>query len=157
MTVNKSKKIDLRPKVEKSELSPERKNRLLIIAVGVSALVIFSIWILVLRISWQSQGASFFNFGKDIKDILDEPVPELESSLNFELPPLPEVPVDEKNELELGTTDLLQSIINDAETKSLKSQERACPEWINCMPTIGEESSPCLVPPGCEDITQIAY
>lgn len=31
-----------------------------------------------------------------------------------------------------------------------------CPSYINCMPTIGEARS-CQVPPGCEEITQIAY
>ncbi|MDP3837148.1 MAG: hypothetical protein Q8Q67_03540 [bacterium] len=32
----------------------------------------------------------------------------------------------------------------------------SCPEYINCMPTIGE-ARPCLIPPGCENYTQIAY
>lgn len=31
-----------------------------------------------------------------------------------------------------------------------------CPAYINCMPTIGE-ARPCVIPAGCEDITQIAY
>lgn len=31
-----------------------------------------------------------------------------------------------------------------------------CPEYINCMPTIGE-ARPCVIPPGCENYTQIAY
>lgn len=31
-----------------------------------------------------------------------------------------------------------------------------CPEYINCMPTIGE-ARPCIIPPGCENYTQIAY
>lgn len=32
----------------------------------------------------------------------------------------------------------------------------ACPEYINCMPTIGE-ARPCTIPPGCEDRTIIVY
>ncbi|HBA36553.1 TPA: hypothetical protein DCZ15_01610 [Candidatus Falkowbacteria bacterium] len=32
-----------------------------------------------------------------------------------------------------------------------------CPEYINCMPTVGTEPRPCNIPPGCEDITVIAY
>jgi len=32
----------------------------------------------------------------------------------------------------------------------------SCPPSINCMPTIGE-ARPCVVPVGCEKITQIAY
>ena len=31
-----------------------------------------------------------------------------------------------------------------------------CPEWINCMPSIGEVRD-CQIPVGCEDFTQIAY
>lgn len=31
-----------------------------------------------------------------------------------------------------------------------------CPEFINCMPSIGE-TRPCSIPVGCENITQIAY
>lgn len=32
----------------------------------------------------------------------------------------------------------------------------SCPEFIDCMPTI-DEVKPCVIPPGCENITQIAY
>lgn len=33
-----------------------------------------------------------------------------------------------------------------------------CPKWINCMPNIGSgEKNNCVIPIGCEDITQIAY
>ncbi len=32
----------------------------------------------------------------------------------------------------------------------------SCPEFINCMPSIGE-AKPCVIPAGCENITQIAY
>jgi len=35
-------------------------------------------------------------------------------------------------------------------------KEKNCPEYINCMPTIGE-ARPCQIPVGCEGITQIAY
>ncbi|MGE5425684.1 MAG: hypothetical protein ACM3PZ_01270 [Bacillota bacterium] len=31
-----------------------------------------------------------------------------------------------------------------------------CPQYINCMPTFGEPR-PCVIPPGCENYTQIAY
>lgn len=35
-------------------------------------------------------------------------------------------------------------------------KDSACPPYINCMPTIGE-ARPCVIPVGCENITQIAY
>lgn len=31
-----------------------------------------------------------------------------------------------------------------------------CPEYVNCMPTIGE-ARPCVIPPGCEEKTLIVY
>lgn len=39
---------------------------------------------------------------------------------------------------------------------SASSTAVSCPQFINCMPTIGA-SKPCVIPPGCENITQIAY
>lgn len=32
----------------------------------------------------------------------------------------------------------------------------SCPEFIDCMPSVGE-AKPCVIPAGCENITQIAY
>ncbi len=40
--------------------------------------------------------------------------------------------------------------------KKATTTKSNCPEYINCMPLIGE-ARPCTVPVGCEDITQIAY
>ncbi len=45
-------------------------------------------------------------------------------------------------------------LIKPAPTSSPKRS--GCPEYINCMPSIGE-ARPCIVPVGCEKITQIAY
>jgi len=36
------------------------------------------------------------------------------------------------------------------------SKKTSCPAYINCMPSIGAPR-PCVIPPGCENITQIAY
>lgn len=38
----------------------------------------------------------------------------------------------------------------------VKNTDKNCPEYINCMPSIGE-ARPCAIPPGCEGITLIAY
>ena len=53
-----------------------------------------------------------------------------------------------KVELRAELSDLIKTA-----TTTLKSD---CPEYINCMPTIGE-ARPCVIPVGCEKITQIAY
>lgn len=40
--------------------------------------------------------------------------------------------------------------------KATTTVKNNCPEYINCMPTIGG-ARPCTIPAGCENITQIAY
>lgn len=44
----------------------------------------------------------------------------------------------------------------DKEASSTPKSGSSCPEYINCMPSIGETRS-CTIPLGCEGITQIAY
>ena len=34
---------------------------------------------------------------------------------------------------------------------------QGCPQYINCMPTIGGVAKNCQVPPGCENITTLVY
>ncbi|MFZ2309924.1 MAG: hypothetical protein WAW11_00050 [Patescibacteria group bacterium] len=50
----------------------------------------------------------------------------------------------------------LQELTNNFSTSTDKSLGENCPPYIDCMPTIGE-ARPCVVPPGCENITIIAY
>lgn len=47
-----------------------------------------------------------------------------------------------------------EKMISDLANKLTASS--SCPAYINCMPSIGEPR-PCVIPPGCEKITQIAY
>ena len=44
--------------------------------------------------------------------------------------------------------------IMEATTTTVKNNN--CPSYINCQPTIGKART-CIVPAGCEGITQIAY
>jgi hypothetical protein len=44
------------------------------------------------------------------------------------------------------------SLIDESSTKALSS----CPEWVNCMPG-PDVGTRCIIPPGCENITQKAY
>jgi Tfp pilus assembly protein PilX len=53
--------------------------------------------------------------------------------------------------------ELEKELINLIKPIASSSPKRvSCPEYINCMPTIGE-TKPCVIPAGCEKITQIAY
>ncbi len=45
------------------------------------------------------------------------------------------------------------STVGNASTTKAVSD---CPKYIDCMPTIGK-AKPCVIPPGCEGITLIAY
>lgn len=54
--------------------------------------------------------------------------------------------------IKLELKEELSDLIKNA-TTTVKNN---CPPYINCMPTIGE-ARPCVVPVGCEDVTQIAY
>lgn len=51
-----------------------------------------------------------------------------------------------------------EKLIKELETKVAEPGKASgtCPQFIDCMPTIGA-SKPCVIPPGCENITQIAY
>lgn len=50
-----------------------------------------------------------------------------------------------------------EQLINNLEQRlPLMTASSSCPEFIDCMPTIGE-AKPCVIPVGCENITQIAY
>ncbi|MCL4392083.1 hypothetical protein M1413_02005 [Patescibacteria group bacterium] len=42
--------------------------------------------------------------------------------------------------------------IDESSTKALSS----CPEWVNCMPG-PDVGTRCIIPPGCENVTQKAY
>ncbi len=46
--------------------------------------------------------------------------------------------------------DELEQILTPSSTTS------SCPRYVNCMPTIGE-ARPCVIPPGCEGITEKVY
>jgi len=54
------------------------------------------------------------------------------------------------------SSDIKNELINIIKTATSSPKRISCPEYINCMPSIGE-ARPCVIPVGCENITQIAY
>lgn len=50
----------------------------------------------------------------------------------------------------------LLDLTKNTSTPVIPATRSNCPAYINCMPTIGE-ARPCVIPAGCENITQIAY
>lgn len=59
---------------------------------------------------------------------------------------------EEKNNQEViaTTTEATSSTVIETEIN------QGCPDYINCMPTIGQAPD-CQIPPGCEDTTQLVY
>jgi hypothetical protein len=49
---------------------------------------------------------------------------------------------------------LLKNLTGDLPTA--KDATKTCPQFIDCMPSV-DRNKPCVVPLGCENITQIAY
>ena len=42
-------------------------------------------------------------------------------------------------------------------TKPINPNQTNCPAYVNCMPTFGEPARPCVIPPGCEGVTEKVY
>lgn len=165
MVADKSNKIDLKPKEKKAKLLEGKNNLILILAVSLTSLIIFFLWIFVLRTSWNKQESFSLDFGSDIKEILDEPVTGLDNLFKYEAEEVErekeglvqiEKNIKENLSLDENTTIILDGIMREAEKIVEKKEVKNCPKWINCMPMVGEASS-CQIPPGCEDITQIVY
>ncbi|MFA5130811.1 MAG: hypothetical protein WC467_00105 [Patescibacteria group bacterium] len=55
-----------------------------------------------------------------------------------------------------GNTPVIATSTDKVASSTSEITKNNCPPYINCMPTIGE-ARPCVVPAGCEGITQIAY
>lgn len=149
MSATKKKNINLKPKKEKKNVFLNKETLLMRIGVIFLSLLILIFWASNLKNVWQidNNGLGL----EDIKEIIDEPVPGLDSSLE----PIKDSSKDIK-QLEEDTEKLLKDIMKESDKKATSTKTNSCPEWINCMPSIGEARS-CTIPPGCEGITQIAY
>jgi hypothetical protein len=55
-----------------------------------------------------------------------------------------------------AVSSLASSSIIDLPENSESKKSPDCPAYVNCMPTIGE-ARPCIIPVGCEGITEKVY
>lgn len=154
-----------------------RHNKILIMRLLVVslAIIIFVFWLFNLPNVWlgnQKRAQTDINF-QELKANLSGFIDETESQVNKIEDKQKE---QERQQLIKDSNDLLQNLIeetnknsdysiptpidNDLETEDPSqidnNQNLNCPEWINCMPSIGEVRD-CQIPVGCEDFTQIAY
>lgn len=147
-----------------------KKRRFLKIGVIVFSVIIATIWIVSLRFS--------FN---DVSIEKDSPLSLTESSVKEELQDIfsleqknleaekeMAVKAEEKAFLQAMSVNISDKLKKDEANKIDDSKkmlveleeklknEKNCPEYIDCMPSIGEPVN-CIIPEGCENITQIAY
>ncbi len=147
----------------------DEKNRKIILPIVITlAILIFAFWAYNLQNVWQSNSGSNVNLNV-VKEEINESLNELEDKL------------EENSRLKDDASEMLNELIEEAQKSATSSEESLpatpesatttpdfpatttapninnnCPEWINCMPSIGEPRS-CQIPVGCEGITQIAY
>lgn len=132
--------------------------------VFVIAAVIFIFWVVNLKHSWQLSGLQEADYSKleqakqEFGGMIDELAKEAQNVVVEE--PEKDLLIDNVDIVEPAndTIDLTESI-NLVDENNLATS--SCPAWINCMPRIVGSGDPyqggCNIPPGCEDITQIAY
>ncbi len=136
----------------------------------ITVLVLF-IWVANLKNIWRqsedlspavpdSQWADFREeLNRSLSDIQDNL--ERRSAASNPASTTPVTPISDEEQLILE--DILKETVEKAASSATGTAEvrrQSCPEWINCMPTFGDPGGAtraCIVPPGCEDITQIAY
>lgn len=170
------------PKLTEEDFAVEAKKRLLLkVGVGIFSALIIGFWLLSLRLTADSKMAAEANnsemdawqeeFGRTInamrsgletetetasttktgKEFLSEMAENLEES---------EAATATGSKIMATNTVVSATITPEQMIKRLEDRlpaaNSACPEFIDCMPTIGE-AKPCVIPPGCENITQIAY
>ncbi|MDD2354072.1 MAG: hypothetical protein PHH52_01325 [Patescibacteria group bacterium] len=125
--------------------STKKSNEVLIMQISIFVIMtlIFIFWVFNLKNIWQYQEGGSTNEVEEIKKIINED-------------PLNKEPI---NDFKDETGKIIEDLTESEKMTASSSEEikrNNCPEWINCMPTVGE-ARPCQIPPGCEGITQIAY
>lgn len=154
MAKSKKAKINLKPKEKKKSLIAGNELIILRIGVIVLALIIFGLWIFIQNNSWRSN-QNLVDLD-ELTEILNKPVPGYEENEGSgEQTNNEDQETDNEEAIDKETEELIDRIIKEADERN-KANTSSCPEWINCMPTIGEARS-CNIPPGCEGITQIAW
>lgn len=140
-------------------MNPEEQNykKALIFKISIIVIVIavFFLWLANLKNVFEDNSKDTDETWKKIStdidaslDRLDKAIDNLSTTTATTTTSVPAVSTSTaKIELKEELSDLI---------KKATTTKNSCPEYINCMPSIGE-SRPCVIPVGCEDITQIAY
>lgn len=148
--MNKKKGINLKPKKDVGKLFPGKERLIMYLGVTIITLFVFIFWLSNLNNFWGSSvGVEEKNNLNELREIINNPIDFGDEDAN-------DNDNEEKDDVKKDADELFEGVIDNVEKKSTSTSNTNCPEWINCMPTIGE-ARPCVIPPGCEGITQIAY
>lgn len=152
-----------------NEYEDFKKRRLLKISVWAFSVIIALVWIASVRFSFanmsKGDNQSPLSLTKtSIKEDMENIIGVRQDRLQLEQQEKLKK-AEEQAFLQAMSSDISEKAKVAADTESkemlvelkkrLKKDEN-CPEYIDCMPTIGEAVD-CVVPTGCENITQIAY
>ena len=147
-----------------------KKRRFLKISVAFFSIIIATIWIVSLRFSFNNNLVEKESSLSAVKNFITE---DVENAVDLKANVLNKdqetaVKVQEKAFLQAMSVDISEKLKKDEEAKVDDSKkmleeleerlknEKNCPKYIDCMPSIGGPVD-CSIPKGCENITQIAY
>ncbi len=141
---------------KKTKFINNNKEKLVILLVFAFIVLIFLTWVVNLNnrirdiesFSVSPEGSEY----KDIMKELDGAISEMSQSVRDS-----GQGVKENIELEKDNSEIIESEEQGNFDIILPPKNlNNCPAYINCMPTIGV-ARPCVIPPGCEEFTQIVY
>lgn len=156
-------------------MEDERRKKILLMRIGVIIIIvlIFFLWVYNMKNLWRpitldnneskTQNSDFTNLKEDINKQMAEMKKKLSDISNKKQEAKNKAGEELLNNL-LKETEKVASSSQSTSTASIststvstpKVKNSSCPEYIDCMPTIGE-ARPCEIPVGCENITVIAY
>lgn len=170
---------------EEKLVAEAKKRRSLLIGVWLFSLIIVVFWVINLRASFinnrntQTAGVNSDSWQQDLKETINAVNASLNSKASSSdlqgkaflsemadnlqkkdaASSTPLIASSTPSTVATGTATVTpEKLIKELETKVAEPGKASgtCPQFIDCMPTIGA-SKPCVIPPGCENITQIAY
>ena len=156
--------------------SEKKKIFIMRVVVGSVAFIILILWAFNLKNVWQDarrdkkSSAEWANLKNDLEKALDEAKDKMDkieadreaaakkTGDQFLSGLMEEAAKNASSSAALATSSPLQatSTPGSAPASSTPKDMANCPPYIDCMPTIGA-AKPCVIPPGCEGITIIAY
>jgi len=162
---------------QQNQVDEQRKRFYLKIGVGLFSVLIAALWLFSLRFSVSANLNDLIVEDNNQTAVWQEDLNESMNALkaNLKNSQVEDIQIKTEEKVFLQTMSANLAELTSAQEMSDESEliveeklgsemllelesrlNSQCPAYINCMPMIGE-ARPCVIPPGCENITQIAY